>query len=566
MSSTTSPRHRGLFTALLATTLLLTAWSPVIRAQEPGVKGDWPEKNDVPAKDAGLDVWMEFLARVNRAWEQDAKALLGSVTAEGRGWIIVWMGMKRGLEEIEQGWKEGDCERILKYLVPGRDKQDVDDGFAVIQSLAGIPKKVQDLHLQILFNLPDNLAEELRKRCRDGLLLGRNPRFRWNPSDAAASSRIPIRLEGCLPGIKVALLDSDDSVVAEETTDEDGKAILRVHLGRLKSSLRDLRVRKGDQIMPLRRYQPEEPADQAGEAEEDEEESSETPPDEGRRIPSWGLRSLPFDTVRGRVTVLLPDQVLGGDTLSGRVVIDPAGATASEQERNRKRLERAQLRIGGTSVPVSSGALKWIAASSLAGTAATISLRGAGASSDHQVQIESTAPSSGQRLNLPELGQSGRPISISGPFDGEFDTSSVTIGGQATTLLAESPRELIFEVPATAVGRTRLQLTERGASAESEFRVVSLELTAAKLDLRPGERSTLTLRILGLGGITAPIRVGIINQSRDRVQLQGGDQQTISVLATDVRPGGEFLWRGQLTGLQVGSFEISAHIVSIAYP
>src|ERR1039457_575051 len=82
---------------------------------------------------------------------------------------------------------------------------------------------------------------------------------------------------------------------------------------------------------------------------------NETPPpptlDTGR-----GLAAAVFSTNQGTVTVNLPDDMAAGDTVTGTVVVAPAGATDADRQRNADELQGTVVEVGQQKVKASNHA------------------------------------------------------------------------------------------------------------------------------------------------------------------------------------------------------------------
>src|SRR6185503_1179329 len=122
---------------------------------------------------------------------------------------------------------------------------------------------------------------------------------------------------------------------------------------------------------------------------------------------------------------------------------------------------------------------------------------------------------------IPPVGQSGRPIVVTGPFDGdlsntilrsgpanrtvhEFAKTSDSISGgfEAIRPLAESPRQLVFESPRNITGPITIFVKEGdGAPTAGPMRSVAVQLSAPKTNLMRGEKTVVTVEVNGLQGI-----------------------------------------------------------------
>lgn len=291
----------------------------------------------------------------------------------------------------------------------------------------------------------------------------------------------------------------------------------------------------------------------------------------GRTETGWGLSTTTFDTLHGRVHVILPDDARPGDTLSGTVSVEPAGRDDKQRKAASDRLQGHVLEVPGGKVPLSAGTLRLTvpAAAGIALRLADARGRGVGRAlvpvSPAPAATAGTA-SGTAGLEVPPVAQAGRPVSLTGPFDGDLANARVSVGGQPAEVLAESPRRLVARVPADVVGPAELTVEEAGTTSRGELRVLAVTLSAGKLDLEPGRSTALTVEVRGLAGLDQPVPLTIVNRSRSRVALADGDEQLLTIAPEDVGPDGGYTWTRTLTGRAPGGFEISAYVPSLFAP
>lgn len=274
-----------------------------------------------------------------------------------------------------------------------------------------------------------------------------------------------------------------------------------------------------------------------------------------------GLRTTTFRTDRGEVAVYLPDDLASGDTISGTVEARPSGRSAAATRRNGDRLEGYVVELEGHGTGVGSGGLTWAVPAGL--EAAEIVLRDGRGREVARGRVPVAPAASGPVPSAPvppAVGQAGRPIEISGAFDGQLTTSGVTVGGREARLLAESPRKLVAECPADAVGPTTIVVREGGTTTEQPFRGLRVQLSAPRTDLARGESTTLKVEVTGLEGIEEPIPLRVVNTTPSVVNLKGGESQTVFIEPSEVGPGGRFTATREVRGIKAGSFGITARV------
>jgi len=262
-------------------------------------------------------------------------------------------------------------------------------------------------------------------------------------------------------------------------------------------------------------------------------------------------------------------------------VAEPNGQTEEERSKNLASLNSYQLKIANETVKAPWGTFrwtwmkrtpKWAAAEGQPTTAlpetqlidliAPISNeKGMGPIARQDI---SEGPSfvSPNKIELPALGQNGRPGQIRGPFDGNSSTTDITIGGQPVTVIAESPRSCIFKSPAQNFGPGEITVKENNVETKGAYRNLGVRLSAPKTNLLKGESTTVTITVEGLKGIQQ--NVPLLIEKKGDVSMEGGDVQTIQIRPNDVVTIGTEVRadvRKVVVGLRPGFFNITATVI-----
>ncbi len=176
---------------------------------------------------------------------------------------------------------------------------------------------------------------------------------------------------------------------------------------------------------------------------------------------------------------------------------------------------------------------------------------------------------------IPPLEQTGRPIVITGPFDGkssntqlnwtrprstvqDFEKNTENVSG-GFGLLAESPRKAVFRAPTNVTGPIEINLKEGNQETRGTYRNVGVNLTAPRTSLKKGESTELHVEVQGLQGITQPVPLQLTNGGA--VTMQGGNTQTMSIKPSDVQSNGTFTTTRTITGVQTGVWNATATVV-----
>jgi len=276
-----------------------------------------------------------------------------------------------------------------------------------------------------------------------------------------------------------------------------------------------------------------------------------------------------FSVPEGDVVVMLPDDLAAGDTISGAVVAAPAGK-GRKRRKMADRLEGYVVAAEEMKAPVGKGALKWTVPAALAGGTATLILldEKGNAAARTEVPVAAAPPPAAvaeplpEDFALPEIGQAGRPISIGGPFDGEFGTTAVKMGGETIPLLAESPRKVVVRTPRDVVGGTELEVREGDVVAKGTIYNVGVSLSAPRTKLHQGEETTLQLTVEGLAGYGRPLDVYVRNETPEVVSMEGGNLITVRINPDDLDEEGLFTATIPVRAVRMGSFSISAVVAA----
>lgn len=313
-----------------------------------------------------------------------------------------------------------------------------------------------------------------------------------------------------------------------------------------------------------------------------------------------GLKVVTFTADPGTVRVNLPDDMRAGDTISGTVIAEPKGNTKDERGANQTELKKLGIRLIGRAddkpEDVVVGEVITVFKYSLvndrqSGNVITIGLMTANGQLISRLTIpvlpmtptgavitpdpKSTAPPGmtppGAMITpdpkttpvfiIPQLGQTGRPIMISGrAFDGDSSNTKLTIGGKPQTVLAESPREVIVSSPADIIGSSELSVKEGDKETRGAFRNLKLDLTAPKTSLLKGESTELRIEVQGLEGLKQPVPLTI--QSSGVITMVGGNYQPLVIEPSQVSADGRYVTTRGITGVQTGGWTATATVVT----
>jgi hypothetical protein len=179
---------------------------------------------------------------------------------------------------------------------------------------------------------------------------------------------------------------------------------------------------------------------------------------------------------------------------------------------------------------------------------------------DISAPVAAAAPPSPSYL-VPAVGQSGRAVSVRGPFDGDLSAAAVQIGGKPAQAMAESPRQLVVRGPEEGTGPAPLEVTEHGKLVTTgTYRNVAVQLSAPMTNLLAGQHTRLTITVTGVEDLRQTLPLFLANGSPGVVRMEGGDEQTLCVRPDEVKPAGKWTKDRDLTGVRGGGFSIRADL------
>ncbi len=162
-------------------------------------------------------------------------------------------------------------------------------------------------------------------------------------------------------------------------------------------------------------------------------------------------------------------------------------------------------------------------------------------------------------FELPQIAQITRLARIIGPFDGDATNTRCSVGGQTAAIIAESPRQAFIRTPSGLIGMTGVTLNERGQQTSAPIRIVGVNLSAPKTTLLKGEKTTVSVTVSGLEGITNAVPLEIVTTGT--VNMQGGNIQNIRIEPAQVSTTGTFTKSMGLTGTSAGGFNVTGTVL-----
>jgi hypothetical protein len=262
--------------------------------------------------------------------------------------------------------------------------------------------------------------------------------------------------------------------------------------------------------------------------------------------------------LKGYIQVNIPQGIYPGDTISGTMLLSPAGSTAKEQARNEASLNEYIVEILDKQTPVAEGDFTFTIP--VGTTAFNIGLKsktGTTLLSKQAITTNGTPPPSRRDLVAPTFITAGTPFTCYGSFDGKLGSSHAKFDGQEATKLAESPRTMVVLPPAAKTGAIKLDVGENSRNGSCMMNSLSVTLSQPYQWIWTGGQSEVTVKVYGTTGLKNPINLQLENDNPSIAKLDGGDKQIISI---EPNTDGYSIVR-KVKGLKSGRFTVRVSIM-----
>ena len=278
-----------------------------------------------------------------------------------------------------------------------------------------------------------------------------------------------------------------------------------------------------------------------------------------------GLTTAIFPTQHGNVKVYLPDDIRPGDIISGTVMLEPLGKNAKQIEKNLSELVKYTVNADGNKIIMSRQPelFQWLAHTDrkISATLELINVSGIKAGQlPLQFNLNNAVNRTSEECKMASHALTGSPVSISGPFDGDFSNTKCILNEQPVQILAESPRQCIIRFPTNAAGLETLGISDKKAG-QCELKVsgVQLSVSAGKLNLIKGEKTFIDVKITGLQNLEDTAMLSLENLSVATVALSPADYIVIPLAPADAASG-IFTRRFDIQSIKSGNFSVNVDL------
>lgn len=278
----------------------------------------------------------------------------------------------------------------------------------------------------------------------------------------------------------------------------------------------------------------------------------------------------------GSVRVTVPDHIFTGERFYGTVELPPEGASTATQS--------YLLHFGEEVAAAKNGKFSWQAPIVSADTDVPLlvtDFRGARvALATLTVYAHPAVDGQETPLYIPRIAQAGRPLVISGSFDGTGAGISLDFGSEAAELITQSPHESVFMVPHGLLGKTNYAFAQNGKTRGGVIRCMVLEQRLGSTSLRNAANTPYQLVVRGLAEIDrevaisfrnetptlasfGPARVAPKNRKSEPAEIIyfPHDSELVFIQPAWVQKDGTFRIDRVLTGIQPGEIRVSAFVV-----
>ena len=275
----------------------------------------------------------------------------------------------------------------------------------------------------------------------------------------------------------------------------------------------------------------------------------------------------------------LPGDIRPGDHISGTVVTDPKNNTPAQVNASSV-LQGTVIEINGKQSQLSKRLISFLVpagativpfiiknASGQIVDRGQIPVNSSGFSLPPQVQFPQSVNNPGQIFFTQAVTQPGETVLIGGAFDGNAANTHILLNGNTCEVIAESPRMSYTEIPQnTPAGSTNITIQENKTSETSKINVVVIDLSADKLNLRKGEKTTIRVTVNGLNGIqfnSTPVKLNITNQSPQTISFL---KETTTLITKEINTNavtnGVYEFSTRITAVTTGTFTVMASLQS----
>jgi hypothetical protein len=267
-----------------------------------------------------------------------------------------------------------------------------------------------------------------------------------------------------------------------------------------------------------------------------------------------GLHTISFSTAgKDTVEVYFPNRISNGGSFTATMKLIPGNGESGGK------LDDYSLMIEGQRFPLTNGVFEVrLPGQSMESTRVLlINKQGKQVSGVELPVFAKIVPPT--ISSLPTSGFSGDLIVITCPCQGALGPSDyIMLGGQAMKILASASGSLVALNTYHTPGPTEIETNVGGIVTKSDFRNLTLKLSADKLNLVKGEQTTVHIVVGGLEKLKAPAIMTV--EATGVVTMGGGNSQKITIDPSSVAADGTYTTAEVLVANSAGTFGVKVTV------
>lgn len=285
-----------------------------------------------------------------------------------------------------------------------------------------------------------------------------------------------------------------------------------------------------------------------------------------------GLSTVVFDTKYAIVSVYLPDDLQHGDKIFGTYNVYTAGITDEQLEYSLAQVRKYKFNFSNpdnhtnvmqTMINITPNHLI-----NLLPLKITSSLILSLTETYNKVYKQEIKPVSAPVIPVdgclsPEHFLLGKPLRITGTFDGNGANTRVSIGNVNFQVMAESPRQCIVEVPEKMVLTDTMEIkVMEDFKPKCTQAVYPVKMTVGydKIKVKKGETATIFITIKGLQHFGSSVKLTIENTTPEIVSMKNGNKQVIEITPEQVNGAKEYKLNFTVQGITSGDFFVETDL------
>ena len=269
------------------------------------------------------------------------------------------------------------------------------------------------------------------------------------------------------------------------------------------------------------------------------------------------LVTVELGTPQGIIYLSAAELVELNTQVSWGITLWPTGDTPKKQQKNRETLADYGLNIGGVDVDLKSQ--QWVRVEASVRTRVVLSK---GRNDVAMGYVPTRIGTQNGWEPASDIVRAGEGLSFHGHFDGDASNTRIQIGGKDVRVVAESTVSVAIYTDAGVIGLTSVTIFEGNLEQFTRFRNLGLETSIDQAHLRRGQRTTAHIKVTGLGGITEPAYLSVINFTPRIITLAPRNAQVITIDPSLVRADGTYQIDPGVTGVTPGGFIIFTKVLS----